>query len=127
MPEQFGQYGRLRFWEIVPGFLAWSTILLAIFASFFAPVIAVVFIIIFDLYWTLRVLYFLVHTIFAYKQYQQTVHHDWQTEVQKFENWERIYHVVMLPTYKEDISILRHALKSLSETKYRSDRFIVVL
>ena len=127
MPDPNSQYGRLRFWEMLPGILTWSTILIAIFSSFFAPVFAVVFIIIFDLYWTLRVLYFLIHTIFAYRRYKRTVSRDWQKQVRKLKDWERIYHVVMLPTYKEDISILRNALKSLDRTKYRSDRFIVVL
>jgi len=58
MQENTIPYGKHRFWEMIPGILIWTTFILAVGMSFFAPAIAVVFIIIFDLYWTLRVLYF---------------------------------------------------------------------
>ncbi|MFA6522302.1 MAG: glycosyltransferase family 2 protein [Patescibacteria group bacterium] len=124
---QIGQYGKHRFWEIIPGLLIWTTFFLAIFCSFFVPIAAVIFILVFDLYWTMRVIYFIVHVFASYKEYRRVLRTNWQEEVKEIPTWERIYHLVMLPTYKEDISILRHSLNALVASNYRHDRFFVVL
>lgn len=124
---QFGQYGKYRFWEALPAFLVWSTFVLALLSSFFAPTFAVIFIIVFDLYWTLRVVYFLIHVIAAYIKYSRIIRVDWQQKVQGMKRAKDIWHIVMLPTYKEDISIIRAALDALRDSKYRKDRFLVVV
>lgn len=127
MAEQVGQYGQNRFWEILPGAITWSLLAFAFLSSFFAPVVAVVFIIIFDLFWTLRVLYFIIHVVASYVYYRRTAKQDWMQHVQRIDGWEDVVHLVMLPTYKEDISILRHSLNSLRDNVYPSDKMIVVL
>lgn len=127
MTQIFGQYGRHRFFEILPGLLTWSTFLLAIMASFFAPTAAVVFIIIFDLYWMLRVLYFIIHLVAGYRTYAATVAVDWYSKLKELPNWERLHHLVLLPTYKEDLVIIREALRALAESEYRHDRFMVIV
>ncbi len=127
MAKTFGQYGHHRILESIPGLIVWATFALAVLASFFAPTLAVIFIIIFDLYWLLRVLYFIIHLLASYGEYRRTLKVDWYAQLAKLPNWERIYHVVMLPTYKEDLSILREALHAIQNTSYRQDRFIVVM
>ena len=127
MAETFGQYGKHRFWEMVPGLLLWTTLTLAVFSSFFAPTVAVVFIIVFDLYWTLRVVYFLIHVSAAYYHYRKTIHVDWFAQVKAIAGWGRIHHVILLPTYQEDVSIVQTTMRSLLASAYRHDRFIVVL
>ena len=127
MGIESSQYGKHRFWEMIPGILIWTTFALAIGASFFAPAIAVVFIIIFDLYWTMRVLYFLIFVLFAHRTYRKAMLVDWYAKTQEIENWDRLYHIVFLPTYKESYEILRDALQSIKDCTYRNDRFIVVL
>ncbi len=127
MADRMGQYGQNRFWEILPAVLAWITFAFAILSSFFAPTVAVIFIIIFDLYWTLRVLYFLIHVAASYRQYRQTMHVNWYEKVREIEGWRGVYHVVLLPTYKEEINILRDALNALVRGAYDNDRFIVVV
>ncbi|MFH1712145.1 MAG: hypothetical protein ABH846_02830 [Patescibacteria group bacterium] len=127
MTNRVGQYGKHRFFEILPGFLIWLTFSLAILSSFFAPSIAVIFIIIFDLYWTLRVLYFMIYVIVSYKNYRQTLKTDWDQAIKKLDHWQDIYHVVMLPTFQEDLSIIQTAMRALLESTYQNDRFIVVV
>lgn len=127
MAEQVGQYGRYRFWEILPGFLTWATFFIAIGLTFFAPVAAAVFIVIFDLYWTLKVLYFVIHMIAAYRKYRLTTKKDWYQEIQKIEGWDEIYHVMMFPTYQEGLAVLREALNGVKDSVYRNDRFIIVV
>ncbi|MFH1632174.1 MAG: glycosyltransferase family 2 protein [bacterium] len=127
MTQTLGQYGKHRFWEMIPGLLIWTTFILAIFTSIFVPVVAVVFIIIFDLYWTLRVLYFLIHLTAAYFEHKRELAVDWQSEYKKLDGADGVYHLVMLPTYQEDLSILQSALRAVLNSKYRKDRFIVIV
>lgn len=127
MAQRFGQYGKHRFLEMIPAGLAWGTFALAIVTSFFAPVVAVVFIIIFDLYWLLRVLYFIIHLAVAYRQYRTTVQTDWYARLENIAHWDRVYHVVMLPTFREEASILHETISAIANGPYRTDRFIIVV
>lgn len=122
-----GQYGRHRFMEMLPGLTVWGTFVLAIAASIFAPTLAVIFIIVYDLFWLFRVLYFLVHVFVAYGKYRTTLSIDWYARLQQLADWERVHHLVLLPTYKEDVSIIRESLRAIAENPYRLDRFIVVV
>lgn len=121
----YGQYGRYRFWEAVSAILLWTTFFLAVFFSIFEPIVAVIFIIVFDLYWTLRVLYFVIHIFWAYRQYRHHLSINWLRELKKCDDWEKIYHVMMLPTYKESLPVLRDALKSIKKAKYPNEKFLV--
>jgi cellulose synthase/poly-beta-1,6-N-acetylglucosamine synthase-like glycosyltransferase len=127
MPEKFGQYGRLRFWEMVPGFLTWGTFFLAIFSSLFLPWAAVIFIIIFDLYWALRVLYFLVYVSIAYGKYRHAMRVDWLKQLHLLPRWKEIQHIVLLPTYGESLDILHEALHAVANSAYPNDKMIVVV
>ncbi len=121
------QYGEHRFLEVVPGALVWATFVLAIVLSFVAPIPVIIFIIVFDLYWLFRVIYFVTYLIASYRRYKKEILVDWFAELQKIPNWQRIHHVVFLPTYKEGYEILKAAVVSLVKSTYPSDRMIVVL
>ena len=127
MAVRFGQYGQFRFLEMIPGLFAWGVLAFAFALSIFAPIAGIIFIIVFDLYWMLRVYYFVIHVIAAYRSYRKTLAVNWYAEVQKLPNWERIYHIVMLPTLHEDESIIDEAIQSLLRGPYRTDRMIVAL
>ncbi|MCR4312004.1 MAG: glycosyltransferase family 2 protein, partial [Candidatus Uhrbacteria bacterium] len=127
MSKRFGQYGRFRGLEMIPALIVWSTLLLATLAAFFAPTLAIIFIIVFDLYWMLRVFYFVIHVIAAYREYRKSIATDWYSALKKLPNWERLYHVVMLPTYKEPLEIIEESINALLRGPYRTDRMIIVL
>jgi len=42
-------------------------------------------------------------------------------------NWERIYHLIILPTYKEDISILHDSIESVANSNFPVEKVIFVL
>jgi hypothetical protein len=121
------QYGRLRFYEILPGALVWATILLAFILSIFWPIAAIIAIIVFDLYWTFRVVYFLIHVMFSYRKYKQVSAVNWTKELKKIDGWKDVHHVILLPTYKEDESIVRKTLESIRIGAYDASKFTVVL
>lgn len=127
MTRTIGQYGRHRVLEIIPGLLSWGILLTAIGLSFFAPTAAVVFIIVFDLYWMLRVFYFIIHVLASYSQYKKYLGIAWYEKLTTLPDWDEVYHLVFLPTYQEELPILEEAMESLLRSQYRKDRIIVVL
>src|SRR3989344_845578 len=119
---------KYRILEMIPGVLVWTTFILAVTLSFLKPLWVVYFIIIFDLYWLLRVCYFVFYMILAWRSYSREVKRDWFDDLQReYPRWREMYHLIFLPTYREDLSIIESTIQRLSEVKYDPRRFIIIL
>lgn len=112
--------------EIMPGFLSWSTLLLVIVLSIFAPIIAAYFIIAFDIYWLLKTVYLSIHLRHNWKRLKHNMQADWQALVSNLKH-EHIVHLVILPFYNEGAEVVESCLKALVETEYDKKKFAVVL
>ncbi len=121
------RYGTHRFWEMLQGLLFWLTLGLSILLSFVVPVWVIVFIIIFDLFWLFRVLYFVVHLMGAWKSYRTTIATDWLSKLATIPASQNIYHLIFLPTYQEHIDIIRGTLRSIRDCAFPNDRLMIVL
>ena len=115
--------------EILPGFISWMTIVLALVLSWLAPVAVAIFIIVFDFFWLFRISYLSCHQLSSYRQMKRNLETDWLMKLKNFKtkNWEDIYHLVVFPMYKEGVEIVRPSILSLAEAKYPKDKMIVVL
>ncbi|MBU1039266.1 glycosyltransferase family 2 protein [Patescibacteria group bacterium] len=116
-----------RIFEIIPGLLVWSTLIGAVILSFIKPLWAIYIIIVFDLYWLLRVAYLLIYMIGSWKTYKQTVSQNWRLKLTALPASQNIHHLIFLPTYQESLEVLRASLTSLVNVDYPLDKFIVVL
>ncbi|KKQ79522.1 MAG: hypothetical protein UT02_C0033G0007 [Parcubacteria group bacterium GW2011_GWC2_38_7] len=116
-----------RFLEMIPGILIWTTFLLSIVLSFWQPLAVIFFIIAFDLFWLLRILHFIFFVSLSYFKYKKVVHTDWLEKVKQLPDWERIMHVIYLPTAGEPLDLLRDTFKSLLNSKYSTQKMIIVL
>lgn len=121
------KYGKMRFWEMFPGLLVWGTFAFAIGLSFFQPLFVIIAIIVFDLLWLFRVIYFNIFVIVAWTKYRITTKIDWQKRLEFIVCAQETYHLIFLPTYKEEYNIIHATLRSLSESNYDQKRMIVVL
>ncbi len=120
-------YFKYRLLEIWPATTVWTTLIVIIGLSFVKPLWMIYFAILFDLYWLLRVTYFIIYLSFSWREYQKQKDINWMNKVQEHSNWSNLYHVIFLPTVDEDINVLRHALSALKESTYPKDKMIVVL
>ena len=66
-----------RFFEILPGFLAWTTLVIIVVFSFIWPVAVAIFIIIFDVYWFVKTVYLSLHLRAAFKQMRLNMKINW--------------------------------------------------
>jgi len=117
-----------RFLEILPGFLSWFTIFFIFFISFKKPVAAAIFIILFDIYWLLKLIYLYLHLRITFVEMKKNLKINWFDELKKTnQNWGKLYHLVIFPMYKESYDVVRESFLSLLNTNYPKDKFIVVL
>lgn len=116
-----------RFLEIIPGFLSWGTLFSVLILSFLAPFVVAIFIILFDLYWLLKIGYFSLHQISSFLQMKKNLKTDWLKRVEQFPGWQKIYHLIILPVYKEEKETIEGSFWALIKTEYPKDKMLVVL
>ncbi|MFA6252697.1 MAG: glycosyltransferase family 2 protein [Patescibacteria group bacterium] len=128
MTTEQKNYYYYRILEIIPGLLVWTTFIVAIVLSFLAPIWGIYFIIAFDLYWVLRLSYMWIHLIISWRKYRRAIKIDWQKTLKdECPTWNDYYHIIFLPTAGEPQEIIDTTLSKLSQVKYDTKKFIVVL
>lgn len=113
--------------QILPGFLVWATLIGSVVLSFVRPLWVVYFVIVFDLYWLFKVGYFIPFLLISWWRFRRDTRINWQPIAEACRGYERIHHLIFLPTYKEDVDVIRGTLQSLLDSAYPADRMIVVL
>ncbi len=113
--------------EILPGACVWTTFVLSIALSFLRPIWMVYFIILFDFYWLLRILYFTPFLFLSWVRYRRALRVDWQALAEQTHGYDRIRHVIFLPTYKEELAVVETTLHALAACSYPASRMMVVL
>jgi hypothetical protein len=113
--------------EIVPGVLVWTTLIASVILSFIRPIWMVYFIIVFDLYWLIRIIYFIPFLLTSWFRYRSALKRNWQADASHMTGYDAIRHLIFLPTYKEELPVIRETLRSLSTCAYPAKRMFVVL
>ena len=110
-----------RSFEILPGALAWVTIIGIFAASRFAPAPTSFFIIAFDVYWLFKTVFLSLHLRAGFNLMRMNLKTDWMAKLQelktenynkelKTNNWRDIHHLITLPFYKEQYEVIAHSL-----------------
>lgn len=123
-----------RFLEVMPGLIAWLTLILIVILSFLTPFFMALFIIAFDIYWLIKTIYLSFHLRAAYNKLKINSKVDWLECLKQLpkptlqvESWQDIYHIVFLPLYKESYWIVSASLEGLLKTNYPKSKMAVVL
>src|SRR3989344_5597775 len=128
-----GERRLYRFFEMLPGILAWGTLGGAALASWLFPVPTAFFIMAFVVYWTTRSIYLSFHLRSGYKKMRIYEKEDWLGKLEHLpaqagiQNWRNLYHLIIVPTYLEPYEIVRESIQSFVRAAYPKDRFMVVL
>jgi len=116
-----------RFFEFLPGTLSWLTLILMVLLSWLSPVFIAVFIILFDIYWLLKTIYLSLHLRSTFSIMKKNLKVDWLGKLKELDSWRDIYHLVILPMYREPYEVVRESFESLAKGNYPLEKFIVVL
>lgn len=129
--------------EILPGFLSLGTLLGLIILSYFIPVWAAYFIIAFNVYYLLLVIFLAIYLINSFYKLKDNKKIDWFKKCQELSKekdnlpedslakdgwlWEDVIHLVVLPTYNESLEVIRTSFDALINNGYPSEKMMVVL
>jgi hypothetical protein len=140
MPQSFGAKEfvlevqpaevRQRLWQIIPGILSWGTLIGLTLLSFWLPFWIAIFIIAYDIYVLIRVVYMSIHLLYAYYMLKTHRGINWLERLAQTSSnvdWQTIHHATVLPTWGESYVVLKSSLESLVETDYPKERMHVVI
>jgi hypothetical protein len=128
-----------RFFEMVPGILAWLTLIFMVLFSWLLPVWVSIFIILFDIYWVLKTVYLSLHLRATFSEMRRVMKIDWLAKIREEmlggatdasaprPALEDIYHLVILPMYDEPFEVVRESFASLTRVNYDARKLLVVL
>jgi len=118
-----------RFLEMIPGILSLGTLLGVFVFSWILPSWVAIFIICFCFYYLLKVFYFSLHQITGYFKMRNHMKTDWLNKLKTIKNksWKKIYHLVILPHYREGFKIIKESLESIFNSDYPKENLIIVL
>lgn len=121
-------YHRYRLYEILPGLSIWLTLIASLVLSFIRPIWMIYFIIVFDIYWVLRVINFSFYLIVAWTRLRAAGKVDWESAMKReASGWETKHHIVFLTLLNEEWSVVRTALTSIANALYDPKAFMVVI
>lgn len=122
------EYTKYRMYEILPGALIWIAISTGVLLSFFAPIWMIYFVIVYDIYWVHRVVYFSLFLTLSLREYRRALRTDWFEKLQKEKSqWREYVHAIFLPVYNEDESVVRSTLEGLLKSSLPAKQMLVVL
>lgn len=119
-----------RLFEIIPGAIVWIILLLPVALSIWTPKTLAIYMIFFLCYWLVRTVCMSYRLVIGYRNYKKDIALNWRDMLSGIDNksdWNKIYHLVIVPTYQEDISILRASIQSVINSDYPMDHVIYVL
>jgi len=139
-----------RLLEILPGFLSIFTLVILLGLSYFKPVWVAYFIIAFDVYWLLLVIYMAIFLVSSYRKLNQGLATNWEDKCERLTNkqfkdndlakevapdslaqqgvvWADLWQLIVLPTSFESVEIIRSCLLALVNDGYPTKRMIVNL
>ena len=130
-----------RFFEMVPGILAWLTLIFMFLFSWLLPVWVSIFIILFDIYWVLKTVYLSLHLRATFSEMRRVMKIDWLAEIRgEFPEGDalvaagtanktrpslaEIYHLVILPMYDEPYEVVRETFRIAHARQLRPEKII---
>lgn len=117
-----------RFLEILPGAISWTTIILMVVFSWLLPVYTAFFIILFDIYWLFKTVYLSLHLRATFSKMKKNLKIDWLKKLRASGlEFQDIYHLIILPMYKEPYEVVKESFDALVNSNYSKDKFVVVL
>lgn len=114
--------------ETFPAALVWVTLLAVIILSFARPLWAIYFILIFVIYWIVRLFYMMVWLMISWFKYRRDIKINWLDKIKDLDkDYLDYYHVIEYPTCGEPFEVVERSFDELLKTNYPKNRMIVVL
>lgn len=117
-----------RFFEIAIPLFSWGLITMPLWLSFAHPAFVAYFVLGFDVYWFYKSFIMAVNGVRSFLTLTAHTKVDWLKELRsKFPGWQKINHVIIIPEYKEPLSVLEETFNNLIKQDFPLKNLLVVL
>jgi len=118
-----------RLLEILPGALTWLALTSPIWLSFTLPFAVAYLILVADIYWLVSAVRIAFLIYIGYSKMQWAKKQDWQKKLaQDFPQvWEKYYHLILLPTYKEGLQIIGPTFEAIAASNYSHQKIFLAV
>lgn len=113
--------------EILPGLFSWFLIIFPIWGSFVVPKLVAYYILTYCVYWLYRSLTMAVLAVVSHFRVQASMRFDWVGDLTLFPDWEKVHHVVVIPTYKEPLKTLERTISALANQTFPLERIAIMV
>lgn len=121
-----------RFFEMLPAILSVGTLAAFVALSFFKPVWAAYFTIVFAAYWLFKTMYLSIHLRYNFKRMRHNMNINWRERVNDVPHLparagSHLLHLVIIPFYDESYELLKETVSALAISEWDIQRVAVVL
>lgn len=121
-------YQRYRWYEIIPGLAIWLTLVGSVFLAWWKPLIMMYVVLVFSVYWVLRVGYFALYVLVSWFRFRRATTVSWFQKLQfDFPLWQEKIQVVFLPIANESIEVVRGTLDAILKSSFPAKHIYIVL
>lgn len=113
--------------EILPGFFSWNLILFPYWGILVIPEIVAYFILAFNIYWFYQSFQIAIGAFISHLRIRAAENYDWVKDLKTFPDWEKVHHVVIIPTYKEPLYVLEETLDSIKNQTLSGKLITIIL
>lgn len=109
-----------RLLEILPGALVWIALTSPVWLSLTLPFAVAYLIILADVYWLFSSLKYTATIFIGYHRMEQAKKVDWLGRLKQdfSDEWDKYYHLVVLPTANESLEVLAPAFNAIADSEY---------
>lgn len=118
-----------RFLEILPGGLTWLALTSPVWLSFTLPYAVAYLILIADVYWLLTAFKIAILIILGYRKMIWAKKQNWLKNLEQDfpKEWGNYYQLILIPTYKEALYILKPTFDAIVNASYPKDRIFIAV
>ena len=121
-------YQRYRVYEFLPGASIWAALIGGVGLAFLAPITMMYVVIVFDVYWVIRVLYFSFYVALSWRRFRRAGKVAWFDKLEReIPNWAEKINVIFLPMYNESAAVVAATLQALARSSYPVRRLYIVI
>ncbi|HEU0168726.1 MAG TPA: hypothetical protein VFS62_13190 [Chloroflexota bacterium] len=119
--------GLRRTLEVLPGLCTLVVLTSLVWASIAIPLWLAIAAVLYDAYWLYRSTALGIRVVVAYRRMRRSEATDWLADARLLPNFDRVHHLLIIPTYGESVDILRTTLRHVAEQDFPRERVAVVL
>ncbi len=102
-----------RFLEILPGTFSWTLILFPFWGSFWIPHYVAYYILIFIIFWFYKSASLAFTAVLSHTKMRASEKYDWLKDAKAQKDYNRLHHLILIPTYKEPLHTIENGLDSV--------------